>query len=112
MKWVKLTDLREESLFRGTLLKFSAKYPFESTVVWMICEQRMESEKWPHALITITGLKAGINPLQLLPLESSINPNSAAVSRAWLVENWAHWCYPDCHVGDVWTRSPLAADEL
>lgn len=112
MKWEKLIDLQEESLPRGTLLKFPAKYPFESIVVMMLCEQRGEKDEWPHALVTITGHKAGINPLQFLPSESGISNGSASVSRVWLVENWAQWCYPDCNVSDVWTRSPLAADEL
>ncbi|TDY88454.1 Imm45 family immunity protein [Herbaspirillum huttiense] len=112
MKWVKLIDCTDEYLVRGTLLKFPAKYPFESTVVLMLCEQRAESENWPHALVTITGHKAGINPLQLLPSECTTNPAGAAVSRTWLIDHWSHWCYPDCDVENVWARRPLAADEL
>ncbi|MRT31156.1 Imm45 family immunity protein [Herbaspirillum sp. CAH-3] len=112
MKWGRLIDFPDEPLPRGTLLKFPAKYPFESIVVLMVCEQIGEKDKWLHGLVTITGHKAGINPLQLLPAESSYSRGSAALSRTWLVENWEHWCYPDCDVRDVLTRSPLAAEEL
>ncbi|WEV49311.1 Imm45 family immunity protein [Acinetobacter sp. ESL0695] len=103
--WVKLTELAGKSFIKGTLLKFSAKYPFESEVVMMICQS---PDKSGLCLMTITGYKAGKNCYQKLP-DSEVYED---VSAIWLTENWHKWIYPECNVKDVWVHRGLQVCDL
>lgn len=111
--WKKLVGIKEESLFRGTLLKFPGKYPFEDEVVMMLCEYRGGGDELPFCLVTLTGHKAGINPVQAFPTECNNNNSKAiAFSTDWLISNWNKWVLPDGDVNDVLVREPLKASEL
>lgn len=104
-KWNKLVDLKESSFSRGTLIKFSAKYPFENKVVMMLSEA---PDKQGLCLITVTGYKAGINCYQKFPnLESNIE-----ISAAWLIKNWNNWVWPEGDVNEVFVHENLQADDL
>lgn len=98
--WVKLIDIKNESLSKGTLLKFPAKYPFENEVVMMICQS---PDKDGLCLITITGYKAGINCYQkLADLEVFVD-----IPVHWLIKNWHKWVYLECDVEDAWIHKTL-----
>ena len=82
MNWLKLSEVKAAVISRGTLIKFTASYPFESKVVMMVCEA-------PHTrssfgLITITGYKAGINCYVVLP--DSARSEDATISTQWLYD--------------------------
>lgn len=112
MEWTKLVDTQKKFLFRGTLLKFPAKYPFEETVVMMICEYKDGGDDWPYCLVTITGHRAGVSPYQALPSVCNQGKESIALSTAWLIENWSNWVWPDGEINDVLVRDSLGASEI
>lgn len=109
MKWLKLSEVKAASISRGSLIKFTASYPFESEVVMMVCEA-------PHTrssfgLITITGYKAGINCYVVFP--DSARSDDAMIPAQWLYDNWRHWVWPESSPDDVWILpGGLNADEL
>ena len=106
MNWTKLTEFNKEFLSRGALLKFPAKYPFESHVVMMICEGPERNFNC-KCLLTITGHKSGINPYVVFPESPDGN-----LRRNWLIENWNKWVWPDGNITDVLIGGPLDASEL
>ena len=109
MNWLKLSEVKAAVISRGTLIKFTASYPFESKVVMMVCEA-------PHTrssfgLITITGYKAGINCYVVLP--DSARSEDATISTQWLYDNWQHWVWPESSPDDVWILPEgLSANDL
>lgn len=105
--WEKLQASSEGELRRGTLIKFSAKLPFEENVIMMICDVPIRERT--KGLITVTGYKAGINPFVAFPKEADCE---AGVSRKWLQENWCKWVYEESDLNDVYIRGELGADEL
>jgi hypothetical protein len=99
MIWKKIVSKQESSIFRGTLLKFPASYPFESEVVMMLCELRIGDRQ--YGLVTITGYNAGINPFVAFPNECMLDDKSIAFSRDWLIQNWTKWVWPEGDINDV-----------
>jgi len=108
--WKKLSELPIEGLDRGTLIAFSASYPFEERVVMMLSEHRMGSESFD--LLTITGYKAGVNPYVVLPDECLLSSDVRLVSVEWLVTNWTRWVWPEGDPNNVWVRPSLDATEI
>lgn len=102
--------LEDGAVYRGALFMFDAHYPFEEKAIVMLCENR-GSKSFPFNLVTITGYKSGINPLQNLPAECR-HPNGG-LDLLWLINNWGRWIYPDCDVSNVYIRAePLLVDDL
>ncbi|MCG8688467.1 MAG: Imm45 family immunity protein, partial [Desulfobacterales bacterium] len=96
--WKKLIDSTERELWRGTVFRFPAKYPYEDIVDYMIVED-------PHSecklsLMVSTGYKSGIKVLAL-PKEAKFNNENRSISRTWIVENWNKWIYQENKVEDV-----------
>lgn len=76
----------------------------------MVCEHRLGGAEFPYCLVTITGYKAGINPLQALPAESKAD--TGGLSRDWLVSNWTKWVWQEGDASAVLIRESLNASEL
>ncbi len=94
MTWCKLIDLPEDNIFRGAVLRFPAKYPYEDIVDFMVFDPSEDGKGM--GLITSSGYKSGLICV-VLPLESG----ERAISKSWLLDNWKYWVYPDCDVSEV-----------
>jgi hypothetical protein len=110
--WKKLLEHEDDYVQRGALLTFPAGHPFEGQVVVMVCEHRAGGAEFPFCLVTITGYKAGINPMQALPAESKLPSGGIGLSRDWLIRNWTKWVWPEGDAGSVLIREPLDVSEL
>jgi hypothetical protein len=108
MNWLKLVDMTSDTLQRGDLLKFSTNHPFEKQVIMMICELRLGERRF--GLTTITGYKAAITPYVAFPNDCA--PDNGALSKAWLVENWSTWVWPNGSIYEVLYRPAIQADDL
>ncbi len=97
MNWIRLSENKSTVISRGSLIKFTASYPFENEVIMMVCEA-------PHSrsslgLITITGYKAGINCYVVFP--DAARSDEAAICNQWLYDNWQHWVWPESSPDDI-----------
>ena len=102
MKWEKLVDIQEENLWRGTVFRFPAVYPFESVVDFLLFfDPHSESG---FSLICSTGYKCGHHEGSL-PVEARASGNVKAISRSWLIENWKKWVYPDTALSEILVSS-------
>lgn len=104
MTWQKLTDINNNDIRRGSLLKFAFGENGE-TVVMMFCEVPDELGKF--GLIAITGHKAGINPYFVFA-DDVIENN---LIKDWLINNWQNFALND-DIQNVFVRSYLMADEF
>lgn len=104
-RWIKLIELIGTSFPRGTLIRFSAQYPFENEVIMMVSEA---PDGKGLCLITITGYKAGINCYQKFP-ELEVNQDIPAI---WLIDNWNKWVWPEGDVNEVWIHEVLQVNDL
>ncbi|GIZ52339.1 hypothetical protein NCCP691_23530 [Noviherbaspirillum aridicola] len=89
--------MEEDAIAQGTIFRFPAKWPYEEMVDLMLLN--LPEEGTEHSLVVTSGLKAG-RLLVRLPLEAELQ-GPIAVSRKWLIENWAKWIYPDCEAEEV-----------
>lgn len=105
MKWKKLTDITNNDITCGALLKFSSEYPFEEKVIMMFCEVPNELGKF--GLIAITGHKAGINPYFVF----ADDVVESGLIKDWLIKNWQNFALND-DIQNVFVRNYLTADEL
>ena len=94
---MKLIDYKEDNLWRGTILRFKGKYPFEEIVDFMLVD--IPCVESGFALICISGYYAGATECYLPKEAKSVNAHS--ISRSWLVENWTKWGYSECPINDV-----------
>ncbi|WP_025842207.1 Imm45 family immunity protein [Asaia platycodi] len=94
--FVKLIELENKYLTRGSVFRLPAKYPYESIVDFMVCENLASVSRF--SLMVTTGYKAGII-FQNFPLESLYD--NCSISVGWIVENWDEWIYPECTVENV-----------
>ncbi len=97
-KWVRLSENRDISLSRGSLIRFSASYPFEDEVVMMFCDSPRRERA--IGLITISGLKAGFNCYLLFP-EEATNPDFS-INAGLIYDNWATWVWPEWSPDTAW----------
>jgi hypothetical protein len=96
--WQKLIALEQDAIWRGSVFRFPAKYPYESVVDYMVIEDT-QAESGLSILVS-SGYKAGIR-VQMLPIEALVEDNRRAISKDWLVRNWQKWVYQKCDVEDV-----------
>jgi hypothetical protein len=96
MQWTQLTECKDDSFYRGVVLRFPAKHPFEGVVDFMLIEDHDAPAL--YKLICSTGYHAGQTEL-VFPLEAK-HP-AGGVSVTWLRENWKKWIYVDCEVHEV-----------
>ncbi|GIZ52336.1 Imm45 family immunity protein [Noviherbaspirillum aridicola] len=95
--WQKLVSLKARSIIRGAVFRFPAKWPYEGMVDLLVL--RLPGDTTLHSLIVTSGHKAG-HLLVRLPIEAEL-PGVNALSRQWIVDNWAKWIYPECDVREV-----------
>lgn len=95
--WQKLVSLKARSIIRGAVFRFPSKWPYEEIVDLMVL--RLPEDATLHSLIVTSGHKAG-RLLVRLPLEAEL-AGVNALSRQWIVDNWAKWIYPECDVAEV-----------
>ena len=94
---MKLIDYKENDLWRGTILRFRGKYPFEEIVDFMLVDiPYVESG---FAFICISGYYAGTLEFEL-PKEAR-NANARSISVNWLINNWNTWVYSECSIQEV-----------
>ncbi len=85
---------------RGDVIRCSARYPYESTVDFMVVEWPSDAGR-RYALMVVSGYKAG-KVLTTLPADSIPSANKGyALSREWLEQNWKSRIYPECPWDDV-----------
>ena len=101
MKWIRLSEIEDQSLRRGAILRFPAKYPYEDVVDFMVFDPVATGRGL--GLIVDSGQKAGLI-LVLLPEESCFK-NRHGLSTRWLRENWEKWVYPETKMKHVYVCS-------
>lgn len=106
--WKKIIEVPNLVLQRGHLIKFSAGYPFEETVVMMVCGYPDGGNRLAAAsLVTITGYCAGINAYVLFPSEVHNQ-----LTCCWLTENWNQWVWPTSKLDEIYVRAELQSSEI
>jgi hypothetical protein len=99
MQWRKLTNWREEPIWRGTVLRLLvSEWPYEAPVDFMPVASGWSPSGF--SLLVSSGYKAGLFLLDL-PASAKARGKVQAISRSWLVENWAKRVYAPCPVGQV-----------
>ena len=96
--WVRLVELEEDELWRGTVFRFPASYPFEDVVDFMLFADPASDSGF--SILCATGSKAGLLEIRLPP-EATPNEETQAVSARWLAENWQKWVCPESNPEDV-----------
>ncbi|CFR30542.1 Imm45 family immunity protein [Yersinia massiliensis] len=94
---MKLIDRKEKSIYRGSVFRLPAAWPYEELVDFMVFET--QDDERPYGLIVSSGYKAGLF-LVKLPIES-VSDEGNGLSTEWIINNWAKWIYPECNVEDV-----------
>lgn len=97
-QWSKLLEWEPAALFRGTVFRCKAAWPYESLVDFMLVE--LPNSPSGLSVIVATGYKAGL-VLVHLPAEARSAGNVRALSTAWILENWSRWIYPECPAESV-----------
>lgn len=98
MEWQYLKTMRNsDAISHGAVFRVKGKWPYESLVDFMLID--MPDENTKHALIVSTGKKAGLI-LVRLPVEAESSEGNA-LSKEWILQNWARWIYPECLVEEV-----------
>ncbi|WP_164547969.1 Imm45 family immunity protein [Variovorax beijingensis] len=92
-EWSKLLEWEPAALFRGTVFRCNAVWPYENIVDFMLVE--LPNSPSGLSVIVVTGYKAGL-VLVHLPAEARSEANARALSTAWVVENWGRWIYSEC----------------
>jgi Immunity protein 45 len=84
--WSRLTDFKEECIYRGTLLRLPGGYPYESFVDFMVIDLPGDM-----ALLVASGYKAGLIR-QILPDEALLSAPVYLLIWRWTARaarNWA-----------------------
>lgn len=96
MNWKTLISSNEIRFGRGVVFRFTAQYPFEEIVDFMMIEDH-ESESF-YKIICSSGYHSGQTEV-VLPKESE--HSTGGISVAWLQKNWNEWIYPHCPLEKV-----------
>ena len=102
--WSRLTDFKNERIYRGTLLRLPGGYPYESFVDFMVINLHGDM-----ALLVASGYKAGLIR-QILPDEALVVSGAKAISHTWLIENWEQWVAQGS-VQDAWICDEIPAPQ-
>lgn len=97
MKWMNLTETEIDAITAGSVFRLHAQWPYEDVVDFMLIY--LPSDVSSHAIIVSTGMKAG-RVLVKLPLQADY-AGGRAISKDWLVREWAKWIYPECPIENV-----------
>lgn len=98
MEWDNLLEFDEENLWRGTVFRFPATYPFESVVDFMLFVDPYSDSSF--SLVCVTGTSAGHHEASL-PEEALAKGEVSAISKKWLIENWTKSVYSETQVSEV-----------
>lgn len=99
MRWRKLKNRKEETLWRGTVFRLLASdWPYETPVDFMLVESA--SAPSGFSLIVASGYKAGL-VLMDLPASAKARGKAQAISRDWLITHWDSKVYAPCPVERV-----------
>lgn len=90
MNWIRLSNLADKPLPRGTIIRFPSRHPYEDVVDLMVFDP--QDAETGLGLVVNSGHKAGLI-LVRLPKESKGHTNS--LSAQWLAKNWKKWVYPE-----------------
>ena len=94
---MKLIDLDEHEIDRGSVFRLRGEYPYEEIVVFMLVETG--DEERPLGFMVCTGYSAG-HTFVRLPREALV-PGTIMLSTQWLISNWEHWVYSPIKVSEV-----------
>jgi len=109
MNWLKMDEHKEVHLFRGSLIRFSASYPFEDEVVMIMCDSANGGLRL--GLIPISGKEAGYNGFTMFP-EQALN-DDGSITAGMIYENWATWISPEWSPDRAWIlHDGLSAGDL
>ena len=98
MRWSKLVNYKEETLWRGTIFRvLKGRWPHESIVDFMLISVNCSPSGF--SLVVATGYKAG-NVLCDLPKSALAKGNVHAISLEWIKKQWSKKIY-DCRAEDV-----------
>jgi hypothetical protein len=98
MNWNKLSEHKDAFLSRGSLLRFSASYPFEDEVIMMVCDSPLGNHRL--GLITISGYKAGFNCYTSFP--ENVRNKDGSITAGKIYDNWNDWIWPEWSPDDAW----------
>lgn len=90
-EFVPLTSYPEDAIYRGAVLRFPAKFPYEKTVEFLVFENLDKTPR--YGLMVISGYKAGLTA-NILP-EDSCSKDGMGIDTQWLIANWTYWVYKD-----------------
>lgn len=98
---MKLVDLENAEVYRGTIFRFKGKYPFteEYTDFMLVEYPHCKDTCCPLALYCISGYHAGCLEY-IFPLEAK-SMNSVGIDKYWLTEHWHDSIYNGCNVEDI-----------
>lgn len=97
---MKLIDYKKKELYRGTVFRFTGKYPFEKIVDFMLIEYPDCDSGF--AMVCISGYHA--RQLEIALPETAVCSTSRAISTEWMIENWNHYVYAECGANQVYLR--------
>jgi Immunity protein 45 len=105
--WRPLSEIEATPLWKGTVLRFPAKWPHEAFVDHMlVSDQGCEGDKLK--LLATTGHKGGsMNILTAFPPEAYVS-GAVAISSDWLKANWCEWVYDACEMSEVYVSTGYA----
>ncbi len=87
----------KDAIYRGAILRFPAKPPYEKFVEFLVYEHG--DEAFGLGLMVASGYKAGL-PARLLPKES-LSADKMGIDVGWLAANWSTWVYGDASPDEV-----------
>ena len=98
MRWRKLVNFKEETLWRGTIFRIlKGRWPHEPIVDLMLIS--VNGSPSGFSLVVATGYKAG-NVLCDLPKSALAKGNVHAISLDWIKKSWSTKIY-ECSAEDV-----------
>ncbi|MBP5790463.1 MAG: hypothetical protein J6W29_09575 [Neisseriaceae bacterium] len=105
----KLVNSEKPSLYRGDILRFPAKYPYEDCVDYMIAVDTSSGDSnW--FLIVSSGYKAG-HVVRAFP-DESISKRYGGIKTSWIIKNWNKWIYDGCNADEVYIAEHYVSNLL
>jgi hypothetical protein len=102
--WVKLSDCVDTAFYAGTVFRFSAAFPDEAIVDYMLILDNSVRETELKLVVT-TGGKAGYTNITCKFPHESYLTGALAIKSDWLSANWQEWIYPDTDLTQIFVMT-------
>jgi hypothetical protein len=96
----------KDTIYRGAILRFPAKPPYEKIVEFLVYEH--SNKNFGLGLMVASGYKAGLTA-KLLPKES-LSADKMGIDVKWLVTNWTNWVYAGASPDEVLVANERCAE--